>query len=106
LSTKPIRVHDLPEEAKRLWQETENLLRELNARGPTTALLLRAKDLRKRVKAQGNTIQRLVAIEAAVRIAFRERTLRNPEDGDTITAEDDARAEEIVDALQSPAGTC
>ena len=34
--------------------------------------------------------------EMAVEQAFRERTSRAIEDGDTITAEDDARADAIV----------
>jgi hypothetical protein len=106
MSTEPIRVHDLPEEAKRLRRETENLLKELNARGPTRALLLRARDLRKRVKAQGSTIERLIAIETATVIALRERLGREPVEGEEITERDEARAEEIVTSLQSPVGNC
>jgi hypothetical protein len=103
---KPIRAHDVPGEVKRLRQETDSLLQELNGRGPTKALLLRAKDLRKRLKTQERNIERLLALEDGARIAFRERTLRDPEDGDTITAQDDQRAEEIVAALESKAASC
>jgi hypothetical protein len=103
---KPIRVHDVPEEVKRLKEETDNLLRELNARGPTRALFLRAKDLRKRIRTHGSKIERLIALEDGARIAFRERTLRNAEDGDMILPEDDQRAEEIVAAFESKAATC
>jgi hypothetical protein len=103
---KPLRVHDVPEEVKRLREETDNLLRELNGRGPTTATLLRARDLRKRLRARGATIQRLIALETATAIALKERLGREPAEGEEITAEDEARAEEIVISLQSPAGNC
>jgi hypothetical protein len=106
MSTKPLRVHDVPSEVARLREEVDNLLAEINGRGPTRALWLRAKDLRRRINAQGRSIEQQLAFEAGVRIAFRERTLRNPEDGDTITVEDDVRAAEIVAALQSRPGAC
>jgi hypothetical protein len=104
---KIIRVHDVPSEVKRLREETSNLMRELNGRGPTKALLLRAKDLRKKLRAQGATIERLVALETSAAIAFRERCGRDPVEGDTILPEDDLRAEEIVISLQSKVvGNC
>jgi hypothetical protein len=103
---KPIRAHDVPGEVKRLRQETDSLLQELNGRGPTKALLLRAKDLRKRLKKQGSTIERLVALETATVIALKERLGREPVEGEEITDDDEARAEEIVTSLQSKAGNC
>jgi hypothetical protein len=102
LSTeKPIRAHDALWEALRLREEVESLAREVNSRGPTAALQLRAKDLRKRLKAQGRTIEQGLAFEEGVSIAFRQRNGRSPVDGDTITPEDDIRAGQIATALLS-----
>ena len=103
---KPIRAHDALWEVHRLKQEADALLKEMNDRGATRALLLRAKDLRKRLKAQGSMIEKSLAFEDGAAIAFRQRNLRDPEDGDIITPEDDARAKEIATAfLSKPGGT-
>jgi hypothetical protein len=42
-------------------------------------------------------LQRAVTLENASYLAFRERTGREPVDGDIIMPEDDARAAEIVE---------
>jgi len=96
MSVKPLRVHDLPEEAERIKQETERLLTELNGRRPRGAILIRARDLRSRSKALGRTIDRLLCEEMAVELAFRERTGRNIKDGDEITPEDERRSAQII----------
>lgn len=103
---KPIRAHDALWEVHRLKQEAEALLKEMNDRGATRALLLRAKDLRKRLKAQGSMIEASLAFEAGAAIAFRQRTGRDPVDGDLILPADDVRGGKFAAALQSQTGTC
>jgi hypothetical protein len=104
---KPLRVHDVPEEMIRLRKETAAIFAELKERGPTRALALRAKDLRKRIKHAGSEIERLLCMEEAKRIAILERTGREAVDGDDIALGDQVRAKEIVNALlQSKAGKC
>ena len=82
------RIHELPAEAERIRQEATRLLEELNGRRPSGALLIRAKNLRRQWKALASTIDRLQCHEMAVALAFKERTSRNIEEGDTITAQD------------------
>jgi hypothetical protein len=103
---KILRAHDLPSEARKLAAETKALFAEVQARGFTVPLRLRAKDLRKRSQALSTTFGRVLELDAATAIAFRERVGRNLEDGDLILPEDDARAAEIVRALESKAGQC
>ena len=55
----------MPEESKRIQAETSRLLYELNGLRPRGAILLRAKDLRKRSNRLGRTIEGLVARGAA-----------------------------------------
>jgi hypothetical protein len=107
LSTeKPIRAHDVPEELERIRAETSRLLVELNGRRPRGAMLIRAKNLRSRSRALAETIDCLVTEDMAIRLAFRQRAGREPDEDDVITGADDTRAEQIVAALQSKAGTC
>ena len=104
MSTKPIRVHDLPQEVQRIKQETERLLTELNGRRPRGAILIRAKDLRAQSKALGRTIDRLLCEEMSIELAFKGRTGRNAQDGDEFTAEDTRRAAQIIHGFGLGAG--
>jgi hypothetical protein len=107
LSTdEPIRAHDELWEAVRLKEETDALLAEINSRGKTRPLMLRARNLRKRVRALDRTLTRSQAYEVGLEIGFRERSGRDPVDGDPILPQDEACAEKFVEALQSKAGTC
>jgi hypothetical protein len=96
----------IPEEVLKLRQEAEALRREAKLRGPSKSLMVRARDLRKRIKAKGAVIEHWLAHDSAVQVAIFERTGREAQDGDTILPEDDKRALEIVEALQSRSGSC
>jgi hypothetical protein len=105
VSTEPIRAHDALWEVIRLREEIDALVAEINSRGKTRPLLLRARNLRKRLRAQSSTIDRLLLTELGTEVAFRERLGRDPVEGDIITPEDDARAAKFV-AMMGKAGTC
>jgi hypothetical protein len=110
---QPIRAHDafwdvtgLEEDARRLEAEAVNFLAEVKRRGPTRALRLRGRRLRKQIKAQGSKIDRMFTFQFGCEIAFRERCGRDPvEDVDIITPADEERAARFV-AMSSKASTC
>jgi hypothetical protein len=101
MSTDLIRIHDFPIEAKRLEDETLRLVQEFETRGRTTALVLRAKDLRRRRKAFLTAIERVLAFDAAASIAYKERTGNELAAGEEYTRADAERAAKIVTAMES-----
>ncbi len=74
MSTKRIPAGDVLEEVESLREEIGDLLRELDSRRPTAALRLRARSLRKRLKAQGRTLEQSIAFEEGIAIVFRQRS--------------------------------
>ena len=74
--------------AEEIQERTAALDRELKRTGPSWPLEVEAKDLLQE-------IERSMDFEVSVALALQERIGRDPVDGDIITPEDDARAEEI-----------
>lgn len=97
MSTDPIAAAALiVTEADSIKAEIAALLASLNGRHPTRAMFLRARELRKRLKALDTMAENLLLREMSLEIAVRQRLGCVDVEGQEILPADEWRADQIL----------